>query len=183
MPLIKATWFIDDYWYFYYLSPFGDILKEGETPYEHGSHPYIFKAYPFIDGEIHSFVADVIDQQRYTNRLITLFGIAGNSGGGFGFGLLIGFAAIIADIWFSLAQYVKRLHDTDKSGWWILLFLIPIVNIVLALYMLFADGTVGPNRYGLDPKNRMPYNASINVNVNVNTEKPTTASSEKSSEF
>lgn len=73
VPLIKATWFVDDYWYFYYLSPFGDILREGETPYEHGSHPYIFKAYPFIDGEIHSFVADVIDQQRYTNRLITLY--------------------------------------------------------------------------------------------------------------
>lgn len=73
VPLIKATWFMDDYWYFYYLSPFGDILKEGETPFEHGSHPYVFKAYPFIDGEIHSFVADVIDQQRYTNRLITLY--------------------------------------------------------------------------------------------------------------
>lgn len=73
VPLIKATWFVDDYWYFYYLSPFGDILREGETPYEHGSHPYVFKAYPFINGEIHSFVADVIDQQRYTNRLITLY--------------------------------------------------------------------------------------------------------------
>ena len=73
VPLIKATWFVDDYWYFYYLSPFGDILREGETPFEHGSHPYVFKAYPFIDGEIHSFVADVIDQQRYTNRLIVLY--------------------------------------------------------------------------------------------------------------
>lgn len=73
VPLVKAEWFIDDYWYFYYLSPFGDILKCGETPYEHGSHPYVFKAYPFIDGEIHSFVADVIDQQRYVNRLITLY--------------------------------------------------------------------------------------------------------------
>ena len=73
VPLIKATWFVDDYWYFYYLSPFDDILREGKTPYEHGSHPYVFKAYPFIDGEIHSFVADVIDQQRYTNRLITLY--------------------------------------------------------------------------------------------------------------
>lgn len=73
VPLIKATWFIDDYWYYYYLTPFGDILQEGETPYEHGSHPYVFKAYPFIDGEIHSFVSDVIDQQRYTNRLVTLY--------------------------------------------------------------------------------------------------------------
>lgn len=73
IPIITAEWFMDDYWYFYYLSPFGDILKEGETPFEHGSHPYVFKAYPFIDGEIHSFVSDVIDQQRYTNRLITLY--------------------------------------------------------------------------------------------------------------
>lgn len=73
IPLVKATWFMDDYWYFYYLTPFGDILKEGETPFEHRSHPYVFKAYPFIDGEIHSFVSDVIDQQRYTNRLVTMY--------------------------------------------------------------------------------------------------------------
>ena len=73
VPTVKATWFMDDYWYFYYLTPFGDILKEGETPYEHGSYPYVFKAYPFIDGEIPSVVSDVIDQQRYTNRLITLY--------------------------------------------------------------------------------------------------------------
>ena len=72
IPLVKATWFMDDYWYYYYLTPFGDILREGETPYGHKSHPYVFKSYPFIDGEIHSFVSDVIDQQRYVNRLITL---------------------------------------------------------------------------------------------------------------
>ncbi|MCR5547339.1 MAG: hypothetical protein K6F25_01140, partial [Bacteroidales bacterium] len=73
IPLVTAEWFMDEYWYYYYLSPFGDILDEGETPYEHKGHPYVFKAYPFIDGEIHSFVADVIDQQRYTNRLITMY--------------------------------------------------------------------------------------------------------------
>lgn len=73
IPLIEAEWKIDSYWYFYYLTPFGDILREGETPYDHEMHPYVFKAYPFIDGEIHSFVNDVIDQQRYTNRLITMY--------------------------------------------------------------------------------------------------------------
>jgi hypothetical protein len=73
IPMIKAEWFMDSYWYFYDLTPFGDILDEGETPYEHKSHPYVFKAYPYLDGEIHSFVADVIDQQRYTNRLITMY--------------------------------------------------------------------------------------------------------------
>ena len=116
-----------------------------------------------------------------------LFGAASNSGSGLGVGVLIGFIALIADIWFSLAQYVKRLHDTDKSGWLILLSLIPVVNFALALYMLFADGTVGPNRYGLDPKNRMPYNASINVNVNVNGANPsattTTTTSTRVDEF
>lgn len=73
IPLIEPTWFIDSYWYYYFLSPQGDILAEGESPYWHKSHPYVVKAYPFIDGEIHSFSADVIDQQRYTNRLITLY--------------------------------------------------------------------------------------------------------------
>ena len=73
IPLIKAEWFMDDYWYFYFLTPFGQILQEGEPPFEHKSHPYVFKIYPFIDGEPHSFVSDVIDQQRYVNRLITLY--------------------------------------------------------------------------------------------------------------
>lgn len=73
IPLIEAEWFMDSFWYYYYLTPFGDVLKEGETPYNHKSHPYVFKCYPFIDGEIHSFVSDFIDQQRYVNRLITLY--------------------------------------------------------------------------------------------------------------
>lgn len=72
VPLIEAEWFMDTYWYYYMLSPMGDILKEGESPYMHKESPFVFKGYPFVDGEIHSFVADVIDQQRYTNRLIML---------------------------------------------------------------------------------------------------------------
>lgn len=39
----------------------------------HDRHPYVFKAYPFIDGEVHSYISDIIDQQRYVNRLITLY--------------------------------------------------------------------------------------------------------------
>ncbi|MEG1580769.1 MAG: hypothetical protein RR386_05870, partial [Bacteroidaceae bacterium] len=72
IPLIEYEWFMDSYWYFRFLTPFGQILSEGETPYAHHSHPYTIKLYPFIDSEIHSFVSDVIDQQRYVNRLITL---------------------------------------------------------------------------------------------------------------
>ena len=73
IPLIECEWYMDNYWYYYFLSPFGDILEEGESPYEHKSHPYVLKCYPFIDGEIHSFVQDVVDQQRYVNRLITMY--------------------------------------------------------------------------------------------------------------
>ncbi|MCD8266835.1 MAG: hypothetical protein LUC33_06745 [Prevotellaceae bacterium] len=76
IPLIDCEWFVDSVWYYYFLSPFGDILDEGETPYEHKSHPYVFKAYPFVDGEIHSFVSDVIDQQRMINRLVTMYDMA-----------------------------------------------------------------------------------------------------------
>ena len=69
----NKQWTTATEWHYYYLTPFGDVLAEGVTPYAHHSHPYVMKAYPFIDGEIHSFVADIIDQQRYTNRLITLY--------------------------------------------------------------------------------------------------------------
>ena len=99
-----------------------------------------------------------------------ILGAGMGSAGGSVFGLLIGLAALVASMWFSLAQGVKRLHDLDKSGWLILLMFVPIVNALFGLYMLFADGTVGPNQYGEDPKNRMPYRAqpsSVNVTVNV----------------
>lgn len=69
--LITAVPFIDSYWYFRYLTPMGMVLAEGETPFKHEGHPYVFRAYPWINGEIHSFVSDIIDQQRYINRIIS----------------------------------------------------------------------------------------------------------------
>jgi len=72
LPLIEYEYIIENYWYYRFLSPFGDVLAEGETPYSHGEHPYTIKAYPYLDGEIHPFVADVIDQQRYINHYIIL---------------------------------------------------------------------------------------------------------------
>ena len=50
-----------------------------------------------------------------------ILGAGMGSAGGSVFGLLIGLAALVASMWFSLAQGVKRLHDLDKSGWLILL--------------------------------------------------------------
>lgn len=55
----------------------------------------------------------------------------------------------------SLAVGVRRLHDTDRSGWWLLLAIVPLANIVL-LYFLILEGTRGPNQYGPDPKSAEP---------------------------
>ena len=71
MKLLEYEWFIDNYWYYYYMTPTGEVLREGETPYWHESHPYSFKIYPFYNGRVYPFVSDFIDQQRYINRLIT----------------------------------------------------------------------------------------------------------------
>lgn len=60
-------------WHYYFLAPSGEALRTGISPYAHGRHPYVIKAYPFIDGEIHSFVSDIIDQQKVANRLITMY--------------------------------------------------------------------------------------------------------------
>lgn len=59
-------------WRCRWLAPDGTVLDEYDTPYGHGTHPFVVKMYPLTDGEVHSLVEDVIDQQIYINRLITL---------------------------------------------------------------------------------------------------------------
>jgi uncharacterized membrane protein YhaH (DUF805 family) len=52
----------------------------------------------------------------------------------------------------SLACMVRRLHDQDKSGWFALLVLIPILGGLVILVFMFLEGTKGENQYGPDPK-------------------------------
>ena len=55
---------------------------------------------------------------------------------------------------FAVPQFmlmIRRLHDLDKDGLFVLLTLIPAVNSIFALYLLFAPGTRGANKYGADP--------------------------------
>jgi len=52
-----------------------------------------------------------------------------------------------------LAVTVRRLHDIDKSGWWILISLIPFVGSIWLLVLMVQDGTNGQNKYGIDPRN------------------------------
>lgn len=62
-------------------------------------------------------------------------------------GAIMGIALIIA----SVSLIIKRLHDLDKGGLWALIMLIPIVDFFFGLYLLFAKGTDGYNRFGEDP--------------------------------
>ena len=59
-------------WKCRWLAPTGDCLDSRFSPWKHAGHPFAVKHYPMVDGEVHPFVEDVIDQQRYINRLIVL---------------------------------------------------------------------------------------------------------------
>jgi hypothetical protein len=72
IPLIEAEEKFEQFWYVRFLTPFGHCLFEGETPYKHEEHPYALTLYPLLDGEVWGFVEDIIDQQRYINRLIIM---------------------------------------------------------------------------------------------------------------
>lgn len=52
----------------------------------------------------------------------------------------------------SLAVTIRRLHDTGKSGWWVLLYLIPVIGEVIILIFCLFDSEPGVNKYGPNPK-------------------------------
>ena len=68
-------------------------------------------------------------------------------------GLLI-LALVLAFILPSLSLAFRRLHDTDHSGWWLLLYLVPFGGIVLLVFYCTA-GTPGDNKYGPGPLGRV----------------------------
>lgn len=67
-----------------------------------------------------------------------------------GYGILTtiwGLAIILPSIGVS----VRRLHDLDKSGWWLLLSVIPVIGFLVLLFWYVQQGTPGQNRFGADP--------------------------------
>lgn len=68
-----------------------------------------------------------------------------------GIGLLILIGSAVVNFLPSLSVCVRRLHDTDHSGWWYWICLIPLVGIIILLVFLCTRGTWGDNRFGPDP--------------------------------
>jgi uncharacterized membrane protein YhaH (DUF805 family) len=52
----------------------------------------------------------------------------------------------------TLAVIVRRLHDTNRSGWWILIGIIPIIGTIVLIVFLATEGNAGDNQHGPDPK-------------------------------
>lgn len=83
------------------------------------------------------------------NLLVTLLlaGIDAMTGMGW-MGPVYGLAVILP----SLAVTVRRLHDTNRSGWWILINLIPLIGPIILLVFMCLDGDEYANDYGPNPK-------------------------------
>ncbi len=60
---------------------------------------------------------------------------------------LFGLATILP----SIAVAIRRLHDLDRTGWWIFLSLIPLIGWIILIIWYCTRGTIGPNRFGPDP--------------------------------
>jgi uncharacterized membrane protein YhaH (DUF805 family) len=63
-------------------------------------------------------------------------------------GGIYGLAIIIP----SIAVSVRRLHDVDRTGWWVLISLVPVIGTLVLLVFAVLDGTPGENRFGPNPK-------------------------------
>ncbi len=56
----------------------------------------------------------------------------------------------------ALAVSFRRLHDTDRSAWWLLIALVPLVGSIVLLVFFCLDGSAGENRFGHNPKELVP---------------------------
>lgn len=93
-----------------------------------------------------------------------LIGIAGGSMTAVeGFGAMNGAAKALFGVYAlvmlgllipSIAVAIRRLHDTNRSAWWILIGLVPVIGALMLFVFYLLDGTPGPNKYGEDPKGR-----------------------------
>ncbi len=70
--LVDYSFATERYWYYRYMTPRGEVLQEGRSPFWHGEHNYVLHLYPLVQGKLGNFVEQFIDQQRVINRTATL---------------------------------------------------------------------------------------------------------------
>lgn len=85
-----------------------------------------------------------------------MVGLSGMIGGAYGPLSALFILGIIVP---AVAVQVRRFHDQDKSGWWVLLGLVPFVGGIAVIVFMCFEGTKGDNSYGADPKGQAPTDA------------------------
>lgn len=78
-------------------------------------------------------------------------GVTGTYSSEAGLGLLGGLYTL-AVLLPGIAVTVRRLHDTGRSGWWFLIFLVPVIGAIILLVFMVLDSKPGQNQYGANPK-------------------------------
>ena len=97
------------------------------------------------------FVLGVVIASILVGIIEGILGLNASLGGAYGpLSLLLLLAIFIP----GLACQVRRFHDQGKSGWWVLLALVPLVGSIAVLVFMCLDGNAGDNEYGPDPKGR-----------------------------
>lgn len=72
-------------------------------------------------------------------------------------GSMSGDVGILSGIWGlgtflpALAAGARRLHDIDRTAWWLLIMLVPLIGLIVLIVFLATPGTRGANRFGTDP--------------------------------
>lgn len=92
-------------------------------------------------------------QQYWMFYLFYMIGafVLGFIDGLIGTGGLLGGIFILASIIPVIAIATRRLHDTDRSGWWQLILFIPLIGVIVLIIFLVKQGTFGENRFGANP--------------------------------
>lgn len=72
LPSVAMKWEVTPVWRCRMFAPDGTVLDEFDSPLPAGEPPFALKLYPLVDGDVHSLVEDVLDQQRHVNTLITM---------------------------------------------------------------------------------------------------------------
>ncbi len=71
---------------------------------------------------------------------------------GIGTGGILGLIYVLGVLLPSVGVGIRRLHDTDRSGWWLLVGLIPVIGFIVLIVLFVLDSTPGENRFGPNPK-------------------------------
>ena len=83
--------------------------------------------------------------------LVIIDGVTGSFSPEAGMGLL-GSIYMLAVLIPGIAVAVRRLHDTNRSGWWLLISLIPLIGVIVLIVFLASDSNSEENQYGVHPK-------------------------------